>query len=346
MNGFRFFEPWWLLVLAIAVLVAWWRPRRGGADFAPYPLLAGLRDSTGPAIQRMLFALAIAGMAVALARPQFGRTVEEREQAGRDLMIVVDTSRSMSIDDIVNASGPNSDRLAAVFLASKAFIAARPDDRIGLVFFGNTAVTTCPPTYDHQTVDEFLDRTEAQQRANWALGPQSQGFLGDGTNIGLGLGYALKDITTKSHPLGKAIILVTDGADSLDLPNWVDPIRVAKDAAALGAKIYGIGVGDPNGTHTETDLFGRTIRVRTTGGLLPDLDRLAAITQASGGTSFAATDRPALDTCLKKIDDLEPTPHLRRFHDDFADRFAWPLAIGLIALALALASEPRLRGVA
>jgi Ca-activated chloride channel family protein len=344
--GFRFQDPWWLLALALAFAVALWRPRRGGADFAPYPLLGHLRNSRGPRVQRLLFAIAIAGMAVALARPQYGRTIEEREQAGRDLMIVVDTSRSMSIDDIANPHGGRSDRLAAVFSAAKGFIAARPDDRIGLVFFANRAVTSCPPTYDHQTVDEFLDLTEAQQRRNWSHGADSEGFVGDGTNIGLGLGYALKDVTTKSKPLGKALILITDGADSRELPNWVDPLRVARDALALDTRIYGIGVGDPDGTRTETDFFGRTQAVKLSGDLLPDMDRLAAITAAGGGTSFAANDRAALDAVLKKIDQLEPTPHLQRFHDDFSDRFAIPLALALVALALALAGEPRLRGLA
>jgi hypothetical protein len=118
---------------------------------------------------------------VAAARPQYGRSVVEREQAGRDLMLVIDLSGSMQIDDLDDGKGGRQDRLATVVKAAKQFVAGRPDDRAGLVFFGDSALSSCPLTYDHDTVDQFLDRTERQQRALWARG--EEGLLGGNTNM-------------------------------------------------------------------------------------------------------------------------------------------------------------------
>jgi Ca-activated chloride channel family protein len=274
--------------------------------------------------------------------------VVEHEQAGRDLMLVIDTSLSMSVDDIADAGGHRSDRLAAVFGAAKDFIKRRADDRVGLVFFGDTAVTSCPLTYDHDTATDFLDRTEEQQRARWKYLENSggeAGFLGDGTNIGLGLGYALKALSDESAK-GRAIILITDGADSRNLRNWIDPLDAARHAHTRQVHIYGIGVGDPNGTFTRQDLFGRVVTMPMPANMLPDMARLAAIVKLADGESFPANDQAALARVLGRIDQLEPTPHSVRVREDYSDRFALPLALGSVLIGLALLLEPRLRGVA
>jgi Ca-activated chloride channel family protein len=345
---FRLAMPWLLALIAVAVVVLAARPRRGGAGFAPFPLATALPRSRGPFAWRLLIALGLACVALAAARPQYGRAVVEHEQAGRDLMIVIDTSLSMSVDDIRDENGKRGDRLAAVFNAAKDFIRSRPDDRVGLVFFASTAVISCPLTYDHETAIDFIDRTEQEQRARWNVGAwrgAESGFVGDGTNIGLGLGYALKELT---DPLakGRAIVLITDGADSKELPNWIDPLAASRHAAESRVKIYGIGVGDPKGTFTRQDVFGRVVSVPMPKNLLPDMARLEQIVAISGGTSFPANDKPALQRVLKTIDELELTPHVVRRRDDFADRFALPLALGAALIGAALLLEPRLRGIA
>jgi Ca-activated chloride channel family protein len=340
--------PWLLSLLAVAALVALLRPRRGGSGFAPFPLATSLPRSRGPFAYRMLIALGLACCALAAARPQYGRSIDEHEQAGRDIMIVIDTSLSMSVDDIRDEDGKRGDRLAAVFNAAKDFIRSRPDDRVGLVFFASTAVTSCPLTYDHETAMDFIDRTEQEQRARWdahAWRGSEAGFVGDGTNIGLGLGYALKELNDPKAK-GRAIVLVTDGADSRELPNWIDPLAASRHAAESKVKIYGIGVGDPNGTLTRQDVFGRVVTMPMPRNLLPDMARLEQIVTLSGGISFPANDKPALQRVLRTIDELEPTPHVVRHRDDYADRFAIPLALGAALIGAALLLEPRLRGIA
>jgi Ca-activated chloride channel homolog len=219
----------------------------------------------------------------------------------------------------------------------------RANDRIGLVFFGSTALTSCPLTFDHETVDQFLQRTERQQRGLWQQ--NSHGLLEDGTNLGLGLGTALRGLTTLGAK-GRSIILVTDGKDSVGLPNWVDPLLAARHAAAKKITVHAIGVGDAKGTMTAHDPFGRVFKQRVPPNYLPDLGRLKQITNLANGEAFIASDRAGLATMFKKIDELEPSPRTVRERDDFSDRFLWPLAAGMMMLALALTLEPRLRGVA
>jgi Ca-activated chloride channel family protein len=291
-------------------------------------------------------------MALALARPQWGRTVIEHTMSGRDLMLVIDTSRSMEVDDLAHGDG-HTDRLQAVFSAAKEFIRHRPDDRFGLVFFASHALTSCPLTFDHETALEFLDRIERLQRWRWSRDTDAgseysesseSGFLGDATNIGLGLGFALRALLGQQAQ-GRAIVLITDGADSRDLPTWVDPVVAARHAQELGVTIYGIGVGDPHGSITNHYPDGSSDRIPTPPALLPDMDRLAEITAASGGSSFRANDQAALAGVLARIDRLEPTSRHQLEHDDVDERFRWPLLAGLALLAAALLAEPRLRGL-
>jgi Ca-activated chloride channel homolog len=341
---FRFAEPWMLCGLILPLLLVWLRPSRGGADFGAFPLAAAvLRPSRGPLLHALLLASALTCLVLAAARPQYGKTVVERAQAGRDLMLIIDLSGSMRIDDLDDGTGGRADRLAAVTGAAKRFISGRPDDRIGLVFFGDRALTSCPLTYDHDTVTQFLDRTEQQQRELW--GRDHDGLLGGNTNLGLGLGTALKALRDPAAK-GRAAILVTDGVDSRRLHNWVDPLLAARQADRLGVTVYGIGVGNAQGTMTQRDDFGRVHTMRVRAEMLPDMGRLEAISRLANGRAFPANDATALKDVFARIDALEPTPRTVRSRDDFADRWLWPLAAGLLLAGLGLALEPRLRGVA
>lgn len=343
---FRFANAGLLSLALLALVVLLWHPRRGGATFSGFALAQeALRPSRGPGFQRLLIAAGLAVLAVALARPQAGRAIVEREQAGRDLQLVIDLSGSMQVDDLLDEKGQRMDRLAAVMQAAKRFVANRPNDRIGLVFFGDRALTSCPLTYDHETVVQFIERTERQQRALWNAGHE-KGLLGNATNLGLGLGTALRGVKDPKAK-GRAIILITDGADSRELPSWVDPVEAARHARSTGVTVYGIGVGNPNGTRSERDPFSGRVRTgRLPGYLQPDMARLETIVAQADGKAFRANDRVGLDEVFARIDELEPTPRVVRMREDYADRNQWMLMLGTLLVALALGLEPRLRGVA
>ena len=343
---FRFADPLWLGLALLALVVLLWRPKRGGASFSGFALAKeALRPSRGPAFQRLLIATGFALLAVALARPQAGRAIIEREQAGRDLQLVIDLSGSMQVDDLLDEQNQRMDRLAGVMQAAKRFVSNRPNDRIGLVFFGDRALTSCPLTYDHETVVQFIERTERQQRALWNAGHE-KGLLGNATNLGLGLGAALRGVKDPKSK-GRAIILITDGADSRELPSWVDPVEAARHAHSTGVKVYGIGVGDANGTRSERDPFtGRVRTGRVPGYLQPDMARLETIVTQADGKPFRANDRAGLDQVFSRIDELEPTPRTVRMREDYADRNQWLLVLGTLLIGFAFVLEPRLRGIA
>ena len=345
---FRFAQPWFLLGLLLPLLVVFLNPRRGGAAFGAYSLaVLAVPRSRGPMLLRWLGAAALTCGVIAVARPQFGRTIIEREKAGRDLMLVIDLSFSMIVDDVAPLEGKGQDRLATVFDAARRFVKGRNGDRIGLVFFGTRAMTSCPPTFDHATVDEFLTNTEQMQRRCWADETRQQGtmgMLGDGTNLGLGIGSALRWLSNRSAD-GRAIILITDGKDSLNIPGWKDPVQAASLALVKDIRVHCIGVGNPGGTRSERFGYGSLRRVPVEVNLLPDPRRLEEIAKAGGGQAFTANDGEALKHVFSEMDRLEPHVHHVKSREDYADRFMPWLIACLLCASVALVLEPRLRGV-
>ena len=341
---FRFADPWYLLLLLIPMAMLYIRDRRGGAAFPGFAfMLQSVRPSRGPWLFRLLLVGGLGALAIASARPQYGRSIVERDLAGRDIMLVIDLSGSMQINDLTGTDGKRMDRMDAVNHAAHQFILNRPNDRIGLVFFGDQALTSCPLTYDHDTVSQFLDRTEHHQRSLWGQG--KPGLLGSNTNLGLGMGMALRCLRD-AKSLGRAMVIITDGADSRELPTWVDPLLAARHADAIGVRVYAIGVGNPDGTMTQEDRFGQQHVVQVPAEELPDMPRLESIVALADGKAFTANDGAGLAQVFSSIGQLEPTPRIVRTRDDFTDRYVWPLAIGLSLIAVALGLEPRLRGVA
>jgi len=347
----RFLHPELFVLVLLAALVLVLRQRRAGIAFSGFALaISHVRSSHGWLLHRILVAAGILLLTVALARPQYGHRIVENTSEGRDLTLVIDLSSSMIVDDMYDESGERIDRLHAVVSAAHGFVEGRPNDRIGLVFFASHAMTSCPPTTDHETLRQFLDRTEAQQRNLWRRHRPFQmpvGILGPGTNLGLGIGTALRSIS-EIEAEGKAIILITDGRDSRELPNWVDPLLAAEKAQALEVRVHGIGVGDPEGTMTDfvyRDRTGSTRFVDLRPEFLPDMARLEEITGISGGVAMHADDREELEEIFARINELEPSPTEIVYRERYSARFYRWLRAGLLVLALAMLLETPLRGI-
>lgn len=364
MDAWRF-ASWWLLpALLLPVLLIFWRARRGGAAFGAFGLAqAVLRPSRGPLLYRGLVAGGLALLLLAAARPQYGRKVFLNEAQGRDLMLVLDLSLSMIADDIVRPDGERIHRLDAVVEAAKTFIEGRPADRIGVVFFSEEALLAVPLTFSHASLHEMLDFVREEQLDRWMKGlergqDRGSGILGEGTNLGLGLGRALStlrgdaeenDTATIDDADGRAMILITDGRDTdpSQLRNWVDPVEAARHAKDLDVNVYAIGVGDRDGRMTDLSTWFRYHQRRLVPvprSMLPDMNRLQEIVSEGSGRLMRADDLAELDEVFAEIDQLEPSRHEVRTVDRYADRFRWPLWLGLCLLGLGLFFEPRLRG--
>ncbi len=352
MNESLIFDSmWWLLLLLLPLALLILHERRGGAQFGAFHLLQkALKPSKGPMLYRIIMAIGISSLIIAAARPQYGSQIKEYTSDGRDLMLVIDLSYSMKLDDMTNADNERISRLAAVFQAAHGFIEGRPNDRIGLVFFSDLALNSCPLTLDHATLHDILKRTQSTLEAMWSRGRQrgldhhEQFLLGMGTNISAGLGYAIKTVDQSKadeKTLGKALILITDGKNSRIYEN---PMIAAKHAKNLELHIHSIGVGDPRGSYTETDVIGRKHIKNVTAENLPDMNLLRRIAKETSGIAMRAGNRDELKTVFAKIDELEPSPRNELTRDNYTDKFMWPLLIGLICCSCGLLIEPRLRG--
>jgi Ca-activated chloride channel family protein len=332
-------SPLWLLLLAIVPLLAWRHHRRPGLGALSYSRLpeAGAVRGAGDAGRRRprrslrsrawrlhlpFYArlLALACVAVALARPQLGYSWEESLTEGMDIEIVLDVSGSMGAEDF-----QPKNRLEVAKKVVKDFVAGRTGDRIGMVMFAGGAVTRAPVTTDHAMLNAMIDAVALNT-------------LPDGTAIGVALANAasrLKDSPAKS----RVIVLVTDGVNNAGA---IDPASAAAVCQGLGIKVYTVGVGTtgmvPFPTLVEDSFGRRSVRHQLVSVSL-DEPLLRAIAARTGGRYFRATDRDSLARIFDDIDRLEKTQmRVKRYvrYREAFQPFAWA-GFALLLLPLAAA---------
>lgn len=224
--------------------------------------------------------LRLAGLTLlvfSLARPRIPHRQGEIQSEGLDILLVLDTSHSMHEPDFT-WRGHAVSRLAAAKAVVREFVEGRPDDRIGLIVFGDQAFTFVPLTLDHDTLGLGLDVVQV-------------GMMGNATAIGDAIGVAAQRAEAVEAP-ERIVILLTDGENTAGL---LDPVKAARSAGDLGIRVYTIGVGARHG--------GR--RGRRTVGF--DEATLRAIARATGAEYFRATSTDTLREVYATIDELEPS---------------------------------------
>ncbi len=214
-----------------------------------------------------LFALALAALALSLARPE--RTIQVAVQRA-SVVLVTDVSRSMSATDV------RPTRLEAARQAALSFLDKVPNElRVGLVTYSDVAQTLQTPTTDHDAVTSALD----------TLQPIS------GTATGAGLRTALDDLKVRRSTARRppaALVLLSDGSAT----DGAAADIVAAEARRLRVPIYTVALGTPDGTIT---LRGQTLNVP------PDPEALERIASESGGQAFRAEDSDQLDAVYEKL---------------------------------------------
>lgn len=322
-----FASPLWLLALLAVPLLAWrmWRAR-GPEPGLRYSVAgdAAALETTGWARWRWLpNALLLAALALGIlgaARPQERDASVERSTEGIDIVLALDVSTSMTAEDFV----PN--RFEAAKAVAAEFVRGRESDRIGLVVFAAQAYTQAPLTIDYPFLLTMLQEVR-------------MGLIEDGTAIGTAIATAtsrLRDSDAES----KVVILLTDGQNNR---GQVDPQTAAEAAAALGVKVYAIGVGRDGGTVRGRLPFGGS-RLRPATEV--DEAALQAVAETTGGRYFRATDAQALRQIYESISELERTEIEETVLLDVEELYPWLLwpALGCLVLSIAL-STTRLREV-
>lgn len=308
--GIELGTPWALALLLPALAMPFRRLWQRRARLA-VPSLAAVEVPTTlrAALVPLPLILQVLGLGlgvIALARPRLVRTDVVVESPGLDILMVLDTSGSMEETDMRSGALAVA-RLDAAKAVISEFVGARPHDRVGVVAFGEEAFTYVPLTLDHVAVRE-------------ALGDLDVGVAGGrGTAIGLGLAVATKRLRSLDAP-ERIVILLTDGQNTA---GSLSPADAAQAAAALGVRVYTIGVG--------AESRGLLGLFRQDG---VDEDTLKGIADATGGRYFRARDVSALRDVYEAIDGLEPTTAKVRQFVDFDELFHWPLAPGTALLAL------------
>ncbi len=250
-------------------------------------------------------------LVLAAARPQWLGPPIQLPTTGRDLMLAVDLSGSMSTRDFM-INGKIVDRLEATKAIAGDFISRRNGDRIGLILFGQQAYLVTPLTFDRTTVNKQLEEAVI-------------GLAGKTTAIGDAIGLMIKRIRPDKSA-DQVLILMTDGANTAGA---VSPLKAAELAAAKGLKIYTIGIGADQ-MEIQT-LFGRQ-RINPSADL--DEDGLTRIAEKTGGRYFRAKDSRQLAQIYEEIDRLEPVKQPDETFRPTQALFHYPLLAALMIGAL------------
>lgn len=250
----------------------------------------------------LLFAAIL--LVFALARPQLGNVKRDINEKGIDIMLALDISGSMQLNDF----RPN--RLEVAKLVARDFIDKIEHDRVGLVVFAGESFLQCPLTTDYDIVDDLIAKME--------IVPQSL----DGTAIGLALSNCinrLRDTESKS----KVVILLTDGENNA---GDVDPMTASAFAKDYDIRVYTIGMAG-SGEVLMQGLFPQRIP--------PLNDRLLrAIAEETGGRFYRADTEEKLKEIWDEIAELEKTEINAVQFMDWQERY-FPYLLSAFILAFA-----------
>lgn len=219
----------WLIPLMLLIF-AFARMRRNSMlkRVAGVRLLQSLKAelSTRKRLLKSAFYIAAVSLIIfALARPAWNPQEITAEQKGRDVVFLLDVSKSMLAQDL------KPSRIEAAKLAIDDTIASIEGDRVGLVAFAGNASILCPLTVDYSFFKTALDN----------VGSMSVDV--GGTMLADAVRKALSDLLAGSDSKMKDIVIITDGGDD-DKANDVFALEAAREAAEMGVRIITIGIGD------------------------------------------------------------------------------------------------------
>ena len=316
-------------VLAALFIRAEHRGLRRLQEFVSARLLPQLAGTVNRPRRMLKFGLQLLGLSLALislAQPRWGYTFEDIKRKGLDLLIAVDTSRSMLSNDV------QPSRLERVKLVAQDLINELQGDRVGLIAFAGRAFLQAPLTIDYDAVVEAINDLDTKTI------PEG------GTNISSAIALATQSFG-KSAIGNRALIIFTDGEELSG-----DAVKTAKGAADAGVRIFTVGVGTAQGSLIPiTGDDGQTAFVKDSSGQVVksklDDKRLREIAEAAGGfylhlENGPRTMRQLYDEGLAKMQAAEMDVRLSR---QPIERYEWLLGAALIALALSILVPERKR---
>ncbi len=323
---------WLLLVIPPALLAFfWWAARRRQqllTQFIQARLLPSLTVGISATRQKIsvgCLVVAVACLILALARPQWGFDWEEVKQRGLDIVVAIDTSKSMLAEDIA----PN--RLARAKLAALDLMKRAKTDRLGLIAFAGSAFLQCPLTIDDSAFRQSVEALDVN------IIPQG----------GTALAEAIQTALTayKEGDNYKILVLLTDGED-----HDSGALEAAEKAAKEGLRIFTIGIGTADGELLRVkDAQGGSDYVRDAQGNVVKshlnerlLQQIAGATE--GGFYLPLRGARAMDTLYDEgLAKLPKSQHQEKFVRRYHERYHWPLAAAVVLLLVELLFPERKR---
>ena len=256
------------------------------------------------------FTLAI----VALARPQLGERPATLTRTGRDVLVLLDLSRSMNVADVPPT------RLAAAKRAAWDVTAASPGDRVGLIVFGGSAFLQLPLTTDHASLKLFLDAASSDD-------------LGDpATDLSAALDGAAKTFEREGERGYQAVLVLSDGESVQgDLGPPLERLKrqmIPVFSVGVGTVEGGPVPGDSaeTGEPYHRDNIGRIVVSQLQEG------ELLRVADETGGTYQRWSPNGGVPTVAGELAQLATRPLTGRVATKRADRFQWPLAVATLLL--------------
>jgi len=310
---------WLLLPLGALLIWSWHRRQKLIAQFISARLLDSLMSGVSKARQKfrlVLLAAAVASLIFSLSRPQLGFSLEESKQSGLDIVVAIDTSKSMLADDVQ----PN--RLSRAKLAAVDLLRLAQSDRLGLVAFAGGAFLQCPLSLDEEAFRQSVDFLDVN------VIPQGGTALAEAIQTARA---AFKE-ENENH---KILVLFTDGEDNDDADAALAAAREGKKA---GLRIFTIGVGTPSGEILSSkDPYGNRVFIKDAAGNAvksrlnePLLQQLAKETD---GFYLPLTGARSMEVLYER--GLAPLPKsesatrtIRQYHE----RFQWFIGAAILLL--------------
>lgn len=252
----------------------------------------------------------------AIARPQTHESITESEREGIDIMMAIDISTSMLIEDLK----PN--RIEAAKQVATEFIANRANDNIGLTLFGGEAFTYCPLTMNHSLLLSMF--------SNVSCDLQRYNIISPGTAIGMGLSSSVAHLE-HSKSRSRIVILLTDGENNV---GDISPLMAAEMAKKQGVRVYTIALGkEGKSQQTVAQLSnGETYQTEVENKM--DTKTLQTIAAATGGIFYQAGSKSKLAEIYADIDTLERTKMKVSNYDKYYEAFQPFALIALLSFIL------------
>ena len=316
MPFFSWNSPWAFILflpLAFVFLFILFRGKKAGFFYSDLKVFS--KQAVSFRVQLLflpliLKVLSLAFMILALARPQTIESFSRQSQEGLDIMLVMDISLSMLVEDM----GISFTRLSAAKNVVTQFIQGRPFDRMGLILFSGESFTKVPLTYDHK----LLEKSLLESDVSFSIKP--------GTAIGLALANSTARL--KSSPeKSRIIIFLTDGENNA---GFIDPETALNLVKKNNIKVYTVGLGRKSGVsfikYKDRDSLGRSIYRRARIESRINKKLMEKISRETGGKFFMATSFQSLENIFNEINKIETyeikTDSFTLYHEYFED-FLW-----------------------